>query len=394
MPGAEDRAGPLSHARRWQAGVVQAVSPPGVVDLATGYLDPGLFPVGLVRDAYAAALAEFGSAALSYGDDRGLLGLRTALATRAGPPCGPEHVLLTAGTSAALYLLATRLAQPGAVVFAEQRSYDLGCRLLTDCGLRVWPVPMDAAGMDPQALQEAVGEVRALGLAPAFAYLIPAFHNPTGLLVPARRRRELLAVAARNGLTVVEDDAYAELSFTGTPEPSLGELAGYRGVIRLGTFSKTLGPGLRLGWLLADPPLVARLAGHGLFRSGGSPNHLASAAVTTLVESGGYDRHVGWLRDRLRTRRDALADALATHLAEVAAFTPPAGGYFLWLHARGELTEPGLEAAAARAGLVVAVGSRFGGGPPGLRLSFSFNAPDRLAEAVGRLADALTMERT
>ncbi|WP_410575121.1 PLP-dependent aminotransferase family protein [Amycolatopsis sp. cmx-4-61] len=394
MAGSGDRAGPLSHARRWQAGVVQAVSPPGVVDLATGYLDPALFPVDLVRDAYTRALAEFGSAALSYGDDRGVLALRAALAARAGPPCGPGHVLLTAGTSAALYLLATRLAQPGAVVFAEQRSYDLGCRLLADCGLRTWPVAMDSAGMDPQALHDALGEVRALGLPPAFAYLIPTFHNPTGLVVPARRRRELLAVAARHGLLVVEDDAYAELPLTGAAEPSMGELAGYHGVIRLGTFSKTLAPGLRLGWLLTDPAVVSRLGGHGVFRSGGSPNHLASLAVTTLVESGAYDRHLNWLRNRLRTRRNALAAALEARLAGVADFTLPAGGYFLWLCSRGEVGEAELTAAAARAGLVVAAGSRYGSGPPSLRLSYSFNAPDRLAAAVDRLAGALTMERT
>ncbi|GLZ36660.1 PLP-dependent aminotransferase family protein [Actinokineospora sp. NBRC 105648] len=399
---AEDSAGPLSHRRSWSPGVVQQVGPAGTVDLGPGYLEPGLLPVDLLAAAYPAALAEYGSAALAYGDDRGAVPFRALVADRVaraeGPPCGPDNVLVTAGTSHALHLLATGLAQSGEVVLVEQYGYDYGRRILADRGLRARAVPMDAAGVDPAALDEAIATTRAAGERIAFAYLAPTFHNPTGLVSPVGRRRELLAVAARHGVLLVEDDAYAELGLDGGADPvSLAGLAGYRGVVRLRTFSKTLGPGLRLGYLLADPAIVGRLAGTGLFTSGGSANHVTSLAVAWLLRSGEYDRHLGWLRSRLRERRDALAVALGSGLEGVVEFTTPAGGYFLWL--RSTHDEARLVTAAAAAKINALPGSRFGTGPqPTVRLAYSLNPPSALtaaAEALGRCWRALSsLERT
>jgi enduracididine biosynthesis enzyme MppQ len=396
MPGTAERAGPLSHRRHWRAGVVQALPPPGMVDLGPGYLDPDLLPVDLLGEAYARTFAEFGSAALAYGENQGELGLRTELAARAaradGVGCGPEHVLITAGTSHAVYLVATRMAAPGDTVIVEQTGYDFGRRILVDCGLRPREVAADGSGLDPVALDEALTAERAAGNTVAFAYLSPTFHNPTGIVVPPGRRAELLAVAARHGVLVVEDDAYGELGLEPGDRCSLAGLAGYRGVVRLGTVSKTLGPGLRLGWLTAEPAVVDRLVAHGLFVSGGSANHLASLAVGTLLRTGEYDRHLDWLRDRLRDRRDALAAALRGTSA--VTFRLPAGGCFLWLTATGALTEPDLLAAAHRAGVAVAAGSRFGSPrAPSIRLSYSFTSPDDLAEAGAALARELNRER-
>ncbi|WP_033429319.1 aminotransferase class I/II-fold pyridoxal phosphate-dependent enzyme [Saccharothrix syringae] len=380
--------------------MVQSVSPPGVVDLRPGYLDPDLLPVDLLAEAYQRAFTEFGAAALSYGADQGALVLRSALAARTAEAelhaCGPDNVLVTAGTSHALHLLATRLAAPGDVVLVEQTSYDFGRRILTDRGLRLRPVAMDGEGVHPGALHDAMVAERAAGGRIAFACLTPTFHNPTGLLVPAERRRELLAVAARHDVLVVEDDAYAGLELGGTPvECSLAGLAGYRGVVRLRTFSKTLAPGLRLGWLLAAPEFVRALVAQGVFVSGGSMNHVASLAVAELIRTGAYDRHLGWLRGRLRARRDALADALRAGLPADLGFELPAGGFFLWLTSRGGRTEADLLAAAGRAGVHLAGGTRFGTpAAPSLRLAYSFTPPGTLAAAGRRLAAALTGGRS
>lgn len=382
----------LSHQRRWVPGVVQQVSPAGMVDLGPGYLEPALLPVRLLRDAYARALAEFGSAALSYGDDRGALVVRSLLAQRASitdeSPCGPEHVLVTAGTSHALQLISTTLAGHGDVVLVDQFSYDLGRRIFTDCGLRTRAVAADSAGMDPRALHDALTAQR--GGRVAFVSLNPTFHNPTGVVVPVERRRELLAVAERHGVLVVEDDAYAEVDLDGQGTlPSMACLAGHRGVLRLGTFSKTLAPGLRLGWLLGDPAVVDRLAGHGLFNSGGSANHVASLAVATLLRDGAYDRHLARLRDALRRRRDALAGTLRAELGADVEFDVPAGGYFLWLRFRERHDEARLLSAAKAAGVVVSAGSRFGGSSKQcVRLAYTFNSPSRLALAARLLARA------
>lgn len=395
MPSFEgETAGPLSHGDHWLPGVVQAVSPDGVTDLGPGYLEPALLPVDLLGTGYARAMERFGAAALSYGDNQGALELRAVLASRVsltdGRHCDPEQVLLTAGTSHALHLIATVLCEPGAVVFVDATCYDFGRQLLEDSGLRTRTVPGDACGMRPDALDEAVRAERAAGNRVAFAYLVPTFHNPTGLVVPESRRRELLAVTARQDVLVVEDDAYAELGYDGPSPPSLAAIADYHGVIRLRTFSKTLAPGLRLGWLLAGKPVTDRLVRHGLFVSGGSLNHVSSLAVLTMLRTGDYDKHLAWLRDRLRARRNAVLDGLETLPGDQFHFTRPTGGFFVWLRALRDRTEADLTAAAGKAAVAVAAGSRFGRtADPAVRLAFSFNPPERLHDAARRLAGAL-----
>jgi enduracididine biosynthesis enzyme MppQ len=388
-----DRAGPSSHDWFWHQGLVQAVSPPGVLDLGPGYLEPALLPVDLLRDGYARGLAEYGAAALAYGPNAGALPLREVLAERVtaadGSPCGPDQVLVTAGTSYALHLIATATAVAGQAVFVDETSYDFGRRIFTDHGLRTREVPSDSHGMDPHELRAAIHRERAAGREPAFVYLTPTFHNPTGKVVGTARRRELVVVAAELDVLIVEDDAYAELDFDDDPLPkSIGGLAGYRGVVRLGTFSKTLGPGLRLGWMVADPAVVDRFANRGLLVSGGSANHVTSLAVEELIRCGEYDRHLGWLRAQLRDRRDALVDAVRTHLGDRAQLDPPRGGYFTWLVFPGT-AEADLLAAAGRAGVRVAAGSRFGSTPNAIRLAHSLNPPSALTDAVIRFAAAL-----
>ena len=379
-------AGPLSHRRAWRSGIVQQVSPARVVDLGPGYLQPELMPAGLLAEAYQNALVEFGSAALAYGDDRGAAPLRAAVAGRGDQ----DNVLVTAGSSHALYLLATMLAKPGDVVLVEQFGYDLGQRLLRDAGLRVVPVSMDAHGVDPSAFEDAA---RAHRGRIAFACMTPTFHNPTGVVVPERRRRELLAVADRFGVLIVEDDAYADLVLDGEVPPSMVDIAGHQGVVRLRTFSKSVAPGLRLGFLLADPRTVTRMAEHALFVSGGSANHLASLAVAQLIASGAYARHLAWLREQLRARRDALAGGLRAAFGPDLACDVPAGGYFLWLRS-ATAPESALLDAAEAAGVRICDGSRFGAGPSAtVRLSYSFNPPSDLAAAGAGFA-AAWQERT
>ncbi|MER7150268.1 enduracididine biosynthesis enzyme MppQ [Streptomyces lydicus] len=388
-------ASALSHVRQWRPGVVQEVAPAGVLDLGPGYIEPALLPVHLLKEAYGQALAEYGAAALGYGHDPGAQPLRALLAARAaaadGHPCDAEQVLLTSGTSQALYLLATSLAAPGDTVLAEELCYDLGRQIFRDCRLRLGDVGTDDSGMLPEALDHALTRAAAAGERTAFIYLTPTHHNPTGRTMPPARRRALLEVAARHDVLIVEDDAYAELSLDEgrTPPPSLAALAGYRGVVRLCSFSKTLGPGLRLGWLLTDRALAARLASHGLFVSGGSLNHTTSLAVSTLLASGAYDRHLTAFRAALRARRDALAGTLRATAGDRLELRTPQGGFFLWLRFKDGEDEPGLLDRAAGAGVRIAAGSRFG--TPrgtGVRLAYSFNPPALLEQAAQRLTTA------
>jgi 2-aminoadipate transaminase len=375
--------------RWWIPGVVQCPDPVGVVNLGPGYLDPALLPTEALRAAYASALTEYGPASLAYGENQGPLPLRTALADRIaladGVLCSPDQLVITAGTSSMLDLLA-RAAPDHAAVFVEDLSYDLGVEIFRARGLTIRRVATDEHGMAPDALAQAVEHELAGGGRIAFVYLVPTFHNPTGRVVPPGRRSALIDVARRYDVTVVEDDAYADvfLEPDGVPR-SLAGSAGYAGVVRLGSFSKSLAPGLRLGWLAADARTATAWADSAMFVSGGGVNHLAAMAVTTLLESGGYERHVGWLRDQLRQRRDALVDTLRGELD--FPIPRPAGGFFVWLRPPDRYAEAALVAAAERAGVPVAAGSRFGRPQgPAVRMAFSFHPPDRLADAATRLA--------
>lgn len=278
----------------WTRDVVQDVPAEGVIDLADGYLGPELLPLDLMTDAYARAMRAYGAAALAYGANTGALPVRAILASRAHADspghCQAENVMVTAGTSQALHLLATTLGAPGDIVLCERASYHLALRLFADFGLKPVPIPSDGEGPDPQAMTSLVAAHRAAGRRICFVYLIPTFHNPTGRTIGEKRRGELLVAARGQELVIVEDDAYAELGLDAVPLPaSLAAMACYEGVIRLCTFSKTLGPGLRVGWLLGDKRLIARMEEGGLLASGGCLNHMTSLAVTLLLQGEEYD---------------------------------------------------------------------------------------------------------
>jgi 2-aminoadipate transaminase len=376
---------------RWLDGIVQIAEPDGVIDLGPGHLDPALLPTELLREAYTAAFDDYGPAGLTYGENQGPLPLREALAKRItaadGVPCHADQVVITAGTSTTLDLLA-RWARPTAdTVLADELAYDYGMRVFTERGLNAVRVPADRAGMIPAALDQALRDHH--GAQVAFLYLLPTFHNPTGLVMPHDRRAALIEVAREHGVRVVEDDAYADVVFGSPPPTSVAGLAGYRGVLRLGTFSKSLAPGLRLGWLATDAATATAMAESAAFSSGGGLNHLAAVAVAGLLETGAYDHHVTQLRNHLRQRRDALVTTLRDHLPAEFRFTTPQGGFFLWLQLPASLSEAAAVEAAAQAGTPVVPGSRFGRtSTPTIRLSYSFHGPDALIEGAERLAQA------
>lgn len=373
------------------ADIVQHVAPIGFLDLGPGYLDPELVPTDTIGRAYSAALARYGDTALAYGHNQGALPYRAALArhlTRTdAEPWTPAHLLTTSGTSQALDTLASAFSRPGDVVLTEATTYDLALNIFRDRGLTVSPVTCDADGPDPEAMERAVDLVRASGRRVAFAYLIPTFHNPTARLIPTARRIDLVVAARRQNLLIVEDDAYADLFLDGTEAPpSLTALATWDGVLRLGTFSKTLAPGLRLGWLGGSPALCRRLADRGVAHSGGSPSHLTALAVAELMQDGGYVEHLERLRPRLAHRRDALSALLRERLRHDFTLRPVQGGLFTWVELPPWLLEQEAVARASAAGVLVQPGSRFGSREPAIRLAHCAHPPTRLRSAAAGLA--------
>jgi enduracididine biosynthesis enzyme MppQ len=379
----------------WPPGVVQFVPRPGIIDVGPGYLDPSLLPVDALREGLDAATAAYGPAILAYGANAGPRPLRAHLAERQarwdGSPYGPEHVVITGGTSQMLDHLTGTLAAPGDVVLAEGPSYNWGCGIFRDHDLRVVRLAEDDAGIDPDAMARRVDEERRAGRRVAFAYLIPTFHNPTGRVMSHERRLRLLEVAGAYRLPIVEDNAYRDIVLDEAPPPSLLSLSGYQGVIQLSSFSKCLAPGLRLGWLSADAGTVERLEASNLLISGGCLNHLVALAVLQLTESGWLDRHVIGLRRALAARRDALVAGLREHLPSDFRFHVPRGGFFVWLELPEGVEEATLRDAAERRGVSFAPGSAFE--PPegtrAARLSFSLHPPETLRTAAERLGTAV-----
>lgn len=369
---------------------------PGVIEFAWGHPDPRLLPAGALAAAAGAVLASRGATALGYGPERGPGSLIAQISNRlariegAAPP--HQQLMVTGGTSQALDMLAGQLGQPGDVALVEAPTYHLALRVFRDRGLRLVAVPGDADGLQVDALAATLARLQAAGERIAFLYLVPTFGNPSGAVLPLERRITLVELITRTGLYVLEDDAYAELWYDAPPPPSLFSLARSGQVVRFGSYAKILAPGLRLGWMLAAPEVVARCATSGLLDSGGGVNHFAAMVLAALLETGFLDEHVVRLREQLRSRRNALLEALARHLPPGCAVSQARGGYFVWVRVPGEVDTAALLADAEAAGVAFVPGSRFfaeGGGGDYLRLSFSLLPPDELAEGAARLGALL-----
>ena len=244
--------------------LIQFVERPGIIDLGWGHPDPTLVPVDPLRTAAGRALDRYGPDALAYGTPAGpgplIEAIRERLRVTDGRAPAPDEVLITGGTSPALDQVATLLTEPGDVVLVEVPTYHLAIRIFRDHPLRLVPIPSDADGLRPDAVAAALRDVREGGDRPRLLYTVPTHHNPTGRTLLATRRSELVALAEREGITIVEDDAYRELSYDGPPPPSLWSLGAPGTVVRLGTFAKSIAPGMRVGFATADAATISRFA--------------------------------------------------------------------------------------------------------------------------------------
>jgi 2-aminoadipate transaminase len=351
--------------------VEQFVSRPGILDLSWGHPRPSLLPVEAWALASASASRTYGWRQLTYGSGAGPAPLLEWLTAHTGDATEAQ-TFVTGGASHGLALVTELLTGPGDVVLVEAPTYHLAFRILTARGATLVPVT-------PPTVAGTLARLRAEGRRVPLMYLVPTFANPTGASLGDAGRRELVETAVREGLTLVEDDTYRELWYDDPAPPALWRLSGGENVIRLGTFAKTVAPGLRLGWINAAPPYVRQLTSLGYVDSGGGVNHATALTMAAFAASGAYDAHLAAIRRAYRRQRDALAGALG-----VAA---PAGGWFLWL-----ATEAALLPAAEAHGTSFVPGTRFycdgSGGHDRIRLSFSMLSPAELTEAAARLTAA------
>ncbi|WP_406087962.1 PLP-dependent aminotransferase family protein [Streptomyces virginiae] len=363
---------------------------PGIISLAGGLPAPELFDTEGLRAAYDAAFAGSARRALQYSTTEGAPELREAVAVRAtarGLPTGPDDVLITSGSQQALTLITATLVEPGDVVLVENPTYLAALQCFRLAGARVVTVPCDAEGILPDALADVVARER-----PKLLYTVPTFQNPTGRTLPRDRRAAVAQTAARLGLWLVEDDPYGELRYEGRDVPWLAAHPGAEDrTALLGSFSKVMAPGLRLGWLRAPAALrrAAVVAKQAADLHTSTVDQLAAAHYLAAVD---LDAHIAAVRTAYRERRDALHGALARSLPGDCAWNLPAGGMFLWARLPADHDATDLLRTAVTHGVAFVPGAPFYAAAPDprtLRLSFTTHTPTEITEGVGRLCAAL-----
>ena len=369
--------------------ILKVTERPGILNFAGGLPSPETFPVDAMRDACATVLGKDSAIAkpsLQYASSEGLPELRQWVADemgKHGATVSPEQVLITTGSQQGLDLIAKVLLDKGCRLLVESPTYLGALQAFTP----MQPVPENVAsddgGVSPQALREALQK----GERPRFIYLLPNFQNPTGRTMDETRRQQVIAVCREFGLPIVEDNPYGELWFEQTPPAPL--LARWpEGVVYLGSFSKILAPGLRLGYLIAPPALYPKLLQAKQAADLHTPG-FNQRVVAEVIKDGFLDQHVPTIRARYHAQRDAMLAALARELGPTGAeWTQPVGGMFVWVRLPERLNAQALLPKAVDAGMAFVPGAPFYAGEPdarALRLSFVTSTPEQIDKGMAAL---------
>jgi 2-aminoadipate transaminase len=349
------------------------------ISFARGAPSLDIVDVEGLSDAAQQAFREDAAGTVAYGTSVGYVPLREWIAERHGVEV--EQVLVTNGSMQADAFLFELLVAPGDAVVVERPTYDRTLLNLRQRGADIHMVELETDGIDVDA-------IAALDAAPKLAHIIPNFQNPAGYTLSADKRTRLLALAAERDFTIFEDDPYVAIRFEGETLPTMLEHDEAGKVVYASSFSKTVCPGIRVGYLVGPQAVIKQvqtLATNTYI----SPNMVAQSIVNQFCRSGRLDRAIETVKEALRARRDTLVEALERDLPD-ARFTPPQGGYFMWVELPEGTDVAALEGAAKERGVVFVKGTDFllEGGENTLRLAYSGVTPDEIAEGVSRLAEA------
>jgi 2-aminoadipate transaminase len=370
-------------------------SRPEVVSLAGGMPNLAALPMESLAGDVAALVAEEGQVALQYGSAQGRPELREQICevmALEGIRADPNDVVVTVGSQMALDLVTRIYCDPGDVVLAEGPSYVGALGSFAAYQARVVHVAMDAEGLVPALLRDALRSLAAQGITPKFLYTVPTFHNPAGVTLSVGRRPEVLQICREYGVAVVEDNPYGLLGFSGRTYPALRSLD--RDVVYLGSFSKTFAAGLRVGWALVPPAVRDRLV---LAAESATlcPPSFTQMMVSRYLASHDWRSQVKTYTEAYRDRRDAMLRALETYLPDGCTWNVPDGGFYVWLTVPEGVDTKAMLPRAVTARVAYASGTGFyadGFGSRQLRLSYCYPSPERITEGVRRLAGVLEAE--
>jgi 2-aminoadipate transaminase len=356
------------------------------ISFARGVPAPECLAVELIADCAKAAVEKDGSIVLSYGTGLGYAPLREWIAERHGAK--PGQVLLTNGSLQGFAYLAQHFfAGHGGRALVEGPTYDRPLLILRGHGVEVTPIEMDEDGLDPDALERELKR----GPKPAFLYTIPTFQNPSGRTLPVERRRRIVELAHEHELLVLEDDPYGLIRYEGEPAPTIYELegAGADRIAYTSSFSKSVSPGLRVGYIVLPEELAPKLEKIANSTTI-SPSLLPEATVLEFVHRGHFEPNLERMKGLLQARRDAMLEALERSFGPRANWSRPQGGYFLWLDFPKGVDANDLLPRAVEAGVSFCAGTDFfpdGRGSGSARLAFSFVSVEEAARGVELLAE-------
>ncbi|MCY4146669.1 MAG: PLP-dependent aminotransferase family protein [Chloroflexi bacterium] len=369
----------------------------GSIPLFAGHPAPELLPVRGIRHALAAWDGRLPLRAFNYGDEQGDPQLLDFLLARLNAAeqlgIGRENLMIVPGSAGGLAMITRLLTKAGDTVLVDAPSYRDALHIFRDQGLALRALPIDDEGPRLDALAAELERLAAKQMPPRFYYVVPNFQNPSGITVSEARRRAIIELSNRYDFCIVEDDVYSDLRFADWAPPSFYALAGGENVLRLGSFSKTLAPGLRLGWLLGGSRQIAEFVKSGVLRMGGGANPFNAALVAEYCQSGAWQAHVDWLLGQYRARRDVALTALAASMPGGLSWTRPAGGYFIWLRLPDAVDVDELERRAQAQQVYFANGRGFfpepAKGAHFLRLSYSYLPPDDLRTGIAILGSLI-----
>lgn len=358
---------------------------PKYIRLGTGELSPDLLPNEQMREIFQANIGY--SLSLGYSEPKGSLSLRKTVSKYLnvkGIQAGPESILIVSGGIQALQLISIGLLKRGSTIFHETPSYLNSVHVFQSSGMNLLGIPIDDQGI----ICESIGRLKRQHQA-ALLYTIPSFHNPTGILMSERRRKQLLEVSQKESLPIIEDDVYGDLWFDDLPPKPLKANDRQGNVLYIGSMSKTLSPGLRIGWLVGPEPVIDRLSDIKMQTDYGSSS-ISQYAVDQWLKSGRYEDYMKQIRKELKMRRDLTIKWLHQHFAEIATWNIPKGGFYIWLHLHTAISTRKLFDLALQEGILLNPGNIYDrNDQQHLRLSYSYAAIEDLEKGLIRLSELI-----
>ena len=363
----------------------KAETDPNIIRLGTGELSPDLLPNEQMKQILQIDNAQ--SLSLGYTEPKGSLSLRKTISEHLllkGIEVSPESILIVSGGLQALQLISIGLLKRGSTVLHETPSYLNSVHVFQSAGMNLLGIPLDEDGIK----QDSIGRLARQHNA-ALLYTIPTFHNPTGILMSETRRMELMEVCQKESIPIIEDDVYSDLWFENPPSKPLKSYDTQGNVLYIGSVSKTLSPGLRVGWIVGPQPVIERLADIKMQTDYGSSS-LSQYAVEKWLSSGMYAEFLKDIKRELKFRRDFTVQILEKYFSEIATWKVPTGGFYIWLRLQSGVSTPKLFDLALREGILLNPGCVYDASDNHhLRLSYSYASIDQIEKGLIHLAQLI-----